>query len=77
MRLGRDKRQPRILGRLASLCVVAAPAHTPNMAKPLRCTLRWHLWKRMTNDDNQVYRACSRCGKVDDDYFPPGNAVTF
>jgi hypothetical protein len=55
----------------------AAPAHSPKMAKQLRCTLRWHMWKRMTNDDNQVYRACSRCGKGDDDYFPPGNAVTF
>jgi hypothetical protein len=30
----------------------------------------------MTNDDNEVYRACSGCGQVDDDYFPPGSYVT-
>ena len=51
-------------------------AHTQIMSKPLKCRLRWHLWKRMTNDDNEVYRACSRCGKVDDDYFPPGSGAS-
>ena len=38
------------------------------MAKSLKCRLRWHQWKRMTNQDNDVYRACSHCGKVDDDF---------
>jgi len=54
----------------------AAPAHTPTMSMPLKCRLQWHSWKRMTNDDNEVYRACSRCGKVDDDYFPPASGAS-
>ena len=32
--------------------------------------------KRMTNDDNEVYRACSRCGKVQSDYVPPGSGAS-
>ena len=45
------------------------------MATALRCRLGWHRWRRMTNDDNEVYRGCARCGAVDDDYFPPGSGL--
>ena len=51
-------------------------AHDPGVSKSILCILRWHKWKRMTTDDNEVYRGCARCGKVDDDYFPPGSGAS-
>jgi hypothetical protein len=45
------------------------------MSKPLICLLGWHKWARRTNDDNQPYRACARCGKIEDDYHPPGSGL--
>lgn len=46
------------------------------MAKPVRCRLGWHLWRRMTNDDNEAYRGCARCGAIDDDYYAPGSGMS-
>ncbi len=46
------------------------------MAKDLRCLLSFHKMKLMTNDDGTPYRACARCGKLDEEYFPPGSGAS-
>ena len=57
---------------IPALPVRAARAHSQMMSRPLRCLVGWHSWKRMTTDDNEVYLACSRCGKLGEGNPLPG-----
>jgi hypothetical protein len=36
------------------------------MATALLCRLGMHSWRKVYNDQSEMYRTCRRCGKDDD-----------
>ena len=38
----------------------------------MRCLFGLHRWQKLHNENGQMYRTCSRCGKDDD----PGSRIT-
>jgi hypothetical protein len=42
------------------------------MSKSLRCVLGLHTWRKTHNEQGQMFRTCTRCGKDDD----PGGRIT-
>lgn len=46
--------------------------HSRLMRKPMRCRLGMHAWRKLYNEQGQMYRTCQRCGQDDD----PGGRIT-
>lgn len=36
------------------------------MAKPFLCRIGWHKWRKLHNEQGQMYRNCRRCDLDDD-----------